>query len=150
MPDMQGIKLHMADSVSWHVKGPLIFYNDENDSPVMKSVKQESKSRRSKYQTKKKYQKRIRDWKARKPHDSKVKSKGNFMINKYYTEKILSELLKIINEHKEAGRRAILQEDNDPSHETKGLKVNLAKSFKQDNNIELLKHGHSAQSSDLN
>jgi transposase len=72
------------------------------------------------------------------------------MTNKYYTEKILPELLKVINEHKKAGRRAILQEDNDPSHGTKGLKANLAKSFKRDNNIELLKHGHPAQSPDLN
>ncbi len=70
------------------------------------------------------------------------------MTNKYYTEKILSELLKVIEEAKEAERRAILQEDNDSSHGTKGKCDNLAKSFKKQHDIELLKH--SAQSPDLN
>ena len=72
------------------------------------------------------------------------------MTNKYYTKNLLPELLKIINEHKAAERRAILQENNDPSHETIDRKDSLARSFKRNNNIELLKHGHSAQSSDLN
>ncbi len=72
------------------------------------------------------------------------------MTNKYYTKKILPKLLKVVNEHKAAGRRAVLHEDNDPSHETKGLKDNLVKSFERNNNIELLKHEHSAQSPDLN
>ena len=49
MPDTQGVKLHMADFISWHHKGSLIFYNDENDSPAMKPAKQELKPRRSKY-----------------------------------------------------------------------------------------------------
>ena len=70
------------------------------------------------------------------------------MINKYYTEKLLSGYLKIIDEAKQAGRRALLQEDNDSSHGTIGKGDNLAKSFKKQHNIELLKH--SAQSPDLN
>jgi len=72
------------------------------------------------------------------------------MINKNYMKKILPELLKVINEHKAAERRAILQKNNDSSHEIKGLKDNSVKSFKRNNNIELLKHEHSAQSLDLN
>ena len=150
IPDMQRVKLHMAGFVSWHAKDSLIFCNDENDPSAMKSVKQKLKPRRSKYPTKEKYQRRIRDWESRKPHDSEVKPKGNFMTNKYYTKKILPKLLKVVNEHKAAGRRAVLHEDNDPSHETKGLKDNLVKSFERNNNIELLKHEHSAQSPDLN
>ncbi len=39
MPDTHEVKLHMAGFVSWHAKGPLIFYNDENDPSVMKPVK---------------------------------------------------------------------------------------------------------------
>ncbi len=148
--DMQRVKLHMTDFMSWHVKDSLIFCNDKNDSSTMKSVKQKLKPRRSKYSTKEKYQKWILDWESRKPHDSEVKSKENFMINKNYMKKILPELLKVINEHKAAERRAILQKNNDSSHEIKGLKDNSVKSFKRNNNIELLKHEHSAQSLDLN
>ncbi len=121
----------MAGSISWYQKGPLIFYNDENDPPTMKPIKQEPKPRRSRYQTEEKYQERVRDWESRKPHDPEIKPKGNSMTNKYYTEKLLPGLLKIINEHKAAGRMAILQEDNDPSHGTKGKCDNLSKSFKK-------------------
>ena len=39
------------------------------------------------------------------------------MINKYYTKKLLFELLKIINKHITVERRAILQKDNDLSHD---------------------------------
>ena len=70
------------------------------------------------------------------------------MTNKYYTETLLPVYLKVIQEAQAAGRRAILQEDNDPSHGTKGTGDNLARRFKQEHNIELLKH--SAQSPDLN
>ncbi len=61
IPDTQRVKLHMAGFVSWHAKDSLIFCNDENDPSAMKSVKQKLKPRRSKYPTKEKYQKRIRD-----------------------------------------------------------------------------------------
>ncbi len=94
----------MAGFVSWHAKDSLIFCNDENDPSAMKSVKQKLKPRRSKYLTKEKYQRRIRDRESRKPHDSEVKPKGNFVTNKYYTKKILPELLKVVNEHKAAGK----------------------------------------------
>lgn len=113
-------------------------------------AKKEPKPRRSKYLNESDYQKLVREWESRQPHEVEVKPKGNSMTNKYYTEKLLPGLLKVINEHKAAGRRAILQEDNDPSHGTIGRKDSLARSFKRNNNIELLKHGHSAQSPDLN
>ena len=70
------------------------------------------------------------------------------MTNKYYTETLLPVYLKVIQEAQAAGRRAILQKNNDPSPETKGTDCNLARRFKQEHNIELLKH--SAQSPDLN
>ena len=41
------------------------------------------------------------------------------MTNKYYTEKILSNLLKIINEFKKIDKRTLLQKNNDSSHETR-------------------------------
>ena len=121
MPDTQGIKLHMAASISWHKKGPLIFYNDEQDPPPMQpAVKSTSKPRRSKYVPEDVYQQRVQEWKSQKPHPPEVKAKGNSMTNKYYTEKILPGLLEVINESRKTGRRAILQEDNDPSHGTRG------------------------------
>lgn len=72
------------------------------------------------------------------------------MINKYYTKKLLFELLKIINEHKIIKRKVILQKNNDFNHETINRKNNSIKSFKSNNNIELLKHDHLIQSLNLN
>ena len=108
----------------------------------MKPAKMEPKPRRSRYRSEEDYQKLMQDWEARKPYPVEVKPKGNSMTTKYYTEKLLPVLLKEIQLAKSAGRRAILQEGNDPSHGTTGKCDNLAKTFK------LLKHP--PQSPDLN
>ena len=113
----------------------------------MEPAKQEPKPRRNKYQTEEKYQERVRDWESQKPHDPEAKSIGNYMTNKYYAEKILPALLKVI-EAKQAERRAILQKDDDSSREIKEKCDKLIKGFKKQHDIELLKH--SAQSSNLN
>ena len=47
MPDMKGIKLHVAASISWHHKWPLTFYNDEHDAPEIQ-VHKPRKPRKSK------------------------------------------------------------------------------------------------------
>ena len=39
MPDMKGVQLHVAASVSWHHKGVLQCYNDEHDSPSIQIKK---------------------------------------------------------------------------------------------------------------
>ena len=70
------------------------------------------------------------------------------MTNKYYTDNMLPMYLKEIEKVKKAGRRAIFQEDGDPSHDIKGSGDNRARSFKQKHNMKLLKY--SAQSPDLN
>ena len=62
------------------------------------------------------------------------------MTNRCYTEDLLRVYLKVIQNAQSAGRRAILQEDNDPGHGTKGTADNLAGRFKQEHNIEFLKH----------
>lgn len=67
---------------------------------------------------------------------------------KIIPETLLPIYLKVIQDAQSAERRVILQEDNDPSHETKGTDHNLTRKFKQKHGIELLKH--SAQSLDLN
>ncbi len=70
------------------------------------------------------------------------------MTNEYYPKTLLPVYLKVIQNAQATGRRAILQENNDPSHGTKNMGDNLARRFKQKHDIELLKHP--AQSPDLN
>jgi hypothetical protein len=50
MPNMKGVKLHFAASISWHHKSPLLFYNDEHDPPPV-ITKKPPKPRKSKYET---------------------------------------------------------------------------------------------------
>jgi hypothetical protein len=147
MADFQGCKLHFAASVSWHHKSRLIFYNDEKD-PSETQVKRSPKPRQTMYEKPKDFEARVQRWKAELPQDPKVKSKGNSMTMAYYTDKLLPIYLKYLNKAKAEGRRAILQEDGDPSHGIKGDTKNVARSFKLKHGIELLVH--SAQSPDLN
>lgn len=88
MPDMKGVKLHVAASISWHHKGALQFYNDENDTPDIQ-IKKPRKSRKSKYETEEMHRQRLTDWEVSLPHDVEVKSKGNSMTQIYYTERLL-------------------------------------------------------------
>ena len=70
------------------------------------------------------------------------------MTNKYYTEMLVSMYLKVIQNASSAERRAILQKNNDSSHETKDTDDNLTRRFEQKHAIGRLRH--SAQSPDLN
>lgn len=58
MPEMKGVKLHIAASISWHHKGDLQFYNDEHDMPDIQ-IKKSRKSRRRKTDTDDAYHERI-------------------------------------------------------------------------------------------
>ena len=146
MKETVGVRYHIAASVSWHHKGLLQFYNDENDPPEIK-IPKPKKPRKSKYETDEQYNQRVKEWEASLPHDVEAKPKGNAMIQIYYTERLLPIHLQSYNEARMIGRKAILQEDNDPSHGTRS-KDNLAKRFKEDNCIDVLIHP--AQSPDLN
>lgn len=147
MPDMKGVKLHFAISISWHHKGPLLFYNDKHDSSSV-VIKKLSKSRKSKYQTNDQYKQRLIDWEVSLPHDSEMKLKDNFITQIYCTERLLPVYAQKINEARVfVNRRGILQEDKDNSHETRSLD-NIVKRFKNANWIETLIH--SPQSFDLN
>ena len=64
------------------------------------------------------------------------------------TETLLPVYRKVIQDAQSAGRRAILQENHDPSHGTNGTGDNLAWRLKQKHGIELLKHP--AQRPDVN
>jgi hypothetical protein len=119
MPDMKEVKLHFAASVSWHHKSPLIFYNDEHDTPPM-IIKKPPKSRKSKYETKEQHHQRVVEWETSLPHDADIKPKRNSMTQVYYTEKLLSVYANLIHETRiYHDRRGILQEDNDNSHDTR-------------------------------
>ena len=146
--DMKNNKLHVTAFINWHAKDPLKFYNDEQNTSAVQSVKRKLKLRRSKYCSKKEYQKLVQKWKVRKSYDAEIKPKGNSMINEYYTRVILSIYLKSIEQTKLTDRRALLQKDNDSSYGTRGNGENLARSFKREHNIELFKHP--PQSPDLN
>ena len=68
------------------------------------------------------------------------------MTQKYYTEQLLPHYIKKVREENEHGHRAILQEDNDPSHGTRSAN-NIARKLKDTNSIKTLRHP--AQSPDL-
>lgn len=141
-----GVKLHIAAWINWHEKTEeLTFYNDEHDN--LPKPKKPPKPRKSKYQSTETYQQKVKDWAANLPHDCEVKPKGNSMTQQYYTEKLLPGYIRVIEQGKRRYGRAILQEDNDPSHGTKSTN-NVAAELKQKHGIEILIHP--AQSPDLN
>lgn len=99
MPDFQGVKLYIAASISYWHKSPLFFYNDENDAPQIKLLKP-PKPRKTIYDTKEQFDEKIVLWKASLPHNVDVKPKGNSIIQKYYTEKLLPEYINIISKQR--------------------------------------------------
>ena len=116
--------------------------------PEAKTPKPPGKPRKSRYETQEQYERRFLEWQALIPNaEIQVQPKGNSMTQLYYTENILPHYLETIKQAQEAQGRAILQEDNDPSHGTRS-QFNLTRKYKNDNNIELLIHP--AESPDLN
>lgn len=113
IPDMKGVKLHVAASISWHHKGALQFYNDEHDKPDIQ-VKKPPKPRKSKYETTDEHRQRVTEWEASLPHDVEIKSKGNSMTQAYYTKRLLPSYVKEMHECRVLfDRSCIFQEDND-------------------------------------
>ena len=156
MPDFQGSKLHIAAEISWYKIGPLQFYNDENDSPdVEVQAPKKRKPRKRKNETPEQFNQRVAEWEAEQPHEVEIKPKGNLMTQAYYKDKLLPVYIRSCQEERIRYGRAILQEDNDPSHGTRSNKVlqkkgikNVAQQLKDDEQIETLVHP--AQSPDLN
>ena len=151
MPNLKGIALHMSASVSWHHKSPLYFYKGEHNTADVR-LKIPPKPRQLLGESSQRFQQRLAQWEALKPHDIEVKTKGNSITQQYYTDKLLPLHYRQIQAAYLHGRRATLQEDNDPSHGTKPNKQkkvpNVAQQFKNDHYIEELRHP--AQSLDLN
>ena len=80
------------------IKGPIKFYDDENDPPPM-PVPKPRKPVHRKNETEEEYQNsdRYKAWEASIP-DVEVKPKGNSMTQKHYTDHILPHYLESINE----------------------------------------------------
>jgi hypothetical protein len=132
-------RLHIAASISWHHKGALQFYNDENNN-----LPRPPKPRRSRYQTEEVYQQRILAWQASLPGPPR----GNAMTQAYYTARLLPIYATEIHSHRiHYGFDCILQQDNDPSHGTRSDN-NVVKRFQMDNWIPIFLHP--PQSPDLN
>lgn len=132
-------RLHIAATVSWHHKGALQFYNDENNNLL-----RPRKPRKSRYQSAAVYQQRIIDWEASLPPPPR----GNAMTQVYYTARLLPVYAHEIHQHRiQYGYDCIFQQDNDPSHGTRS-DDNLPKRFLNQNWITVLLHP--PQSPDLN
>jgi transposase len=101
------------------------------------------------YETDKQYSQRILEWEATKPQDVEITVKGNAMTAKYYTDRVLPQLvldyqaIKRLHDY----QNVWFQEDNDPSHGTRS-KINLPRQYKEANWIA--HYTHPAQSPDLN
>lgn len=76
IPDMKGVKLHVAASISWHHKGALQFYNDEHNTPAIQ-IKKPPKPRKSKYETADDHRQKLAEWEASLPHDVDIKPKDS-------------------------------------------------------------------------
>ena len=157
LPPKKGISLHIAASISWWHKGELQFYNDEKDQPANPTtIEPEYPSkprRRPKTESEEAFQSRLTYWEANKPHSAEIKKKGNSMTMAYYCQRLLPTYIEGIQQARITGdwerpERAILQEDNDPSHGTVGKGNNMAKQARRANWIET--YLHPAKSPDLN
>lgn len=146
----------MSAFVSYYHKGKLQFYNNPDNVPELdvnvqvEAPKRKRPPKQQKDETEEQFflSERYQAWVAAKPHDVEVQQKGNSMTQLFYAKKILPEHLKELQEVKQkTGRKAILQEDNDPSHGTCSI-VNYAAAFKRKHNIKTL--NHPAQLPDLN
>ncbi|KAF1988130.1 hypothetical protein K402DRAFT_374834 [Aulographum hederae CBS 113979] len=105
------------------------------------------KPRKTKNQSIEEHQQEVRKRKAGKPPGYELEGKGNGLSMKKYTEKILPKYIQAVKTHKARHGRAILLEDNDPSHGT-WRTDNLAYQAKKEAGIEPSKH--TPESPDLN
>jgi transposase len=143
---LEGAKLHIAASISWHHKSELYFYNDENDH-VDIPKKPPRPRRRPTTETEQQYRHRVMEWEANLRHDVEVKPKGNSMTQTYYTENLLPLHIKLVQQARLDRGLSWLQEDNDPSHGTRSTD-NMARLLKDRNWVATITHP--AQSPDLN
>lgn len=149
---LTGNKLHFAAWINWHTKADkLEFYNDEED--YIQKPKLPPKPRKTMYESQEAFDARILEWQALRPHIKEVKTKGNGMTQKYYTERLLPIYIEALHGLRTTSigelpdcQNWVLQEDGDPSHGIR--KRGLAQQLKDDNWVINFKHP--AQSPDLN
>lgn len=94
--ERQGAAFHIAAWISWHNKAEkLEFYNDEEDTIEHPPMPPKSR-RRSIIESLAEYQERLKKWEAQKPHTIEKKVSRNHITQKYYTERLLSIYIKVI------------------------------------------------------
>jgi len=141
------VTLHVAAGISYNMKGELLFYNDPEDRAAVKK-RLPPKPRKSSVESESDYSEKVEKWRASLPHPAEIKTTGNSMTQKYYTENVLPHHIKALKVmEKRCKRRCWLQEDNDGSHGTRSLN-NPARRLKTDSGVQILVHP--AQSPDLN
>ena len=95
------------------------------------------------------YEVKLVEWKAKLLADVEIKIRDNSMTQYYYTKKILSIYIKEIRKNQHRFEQAILQKDNDLSHEARS-KWDFAWLCKRNAHLLNKLLTHSFNSSDLN
>lgn len=139
--------VHMYSYMNWYYKGPISFYNDEEE--MLKPPKPPRKPRKSKYETQEQYDKRVKQWEATRPPPLEVVGSGHHMTQDYYTKHILPTYIQALHQARcdDATLAWFLMEDGDPSHGNKSTD-NVAEDARRANWIAVILHP--AQSPDLN
>jgi hypothetical protein len=143
------LALHVAAFVSWDLKGPLLFYNDDQwtNETILNAYKQAKPRRRPRTESEDEFDQRVKEWENLQPLG--FEKQGNTMTELYYAQKILPHYVALIEELQDlrGGQKCFLLEDGDPSHGHRS-RNNLPHQMRLQNDIEL--HPHPAQSLDLN
>jgi hypothetical protein len=118
----------------------LEFYNDEGEAwykPITQWLPKRSKS-----ESEEAFQRRLQEWGKEIPHVRTDKPKGNSMTQDYYSKRLLPVYIEAVQRARVFhGRDPILQEDNDPSHNTSFSKpYGKAQTLRRDNWIVSLVH----------
>ena len=149
-PKGLGNALHFGASVSWFGRSELLFYNDDGEIFAdLKTKDQKGKPRKRKKETNDEFEARYTEWEAALPPPKDVIVKGNHMTQRYYTTKILPHYIAEFRHWKHKLGKALLQEDNDPSHGTR-TEHNYCWRYKRKEGILDYLIVHPAQSPDLN
>lgn len=89
--------LHVAAFVSWDLKGPLLFYNDDQwtNETILNAYKQAKPRRRPKTESEDQFDQRVKEWENLQPLG--FEKQGNTMTGLYYAQKILPHYVALID-----------------------------------------------------
>ena len=142
LKNIADINLYIAALILYYHKSSLIFYN--NDKEIFSNIKiKEQKARmpkRRQEESEEIWDERLAEWDAIETAAAsmiEMKLKENHMIQKYYTDKILSQYVKKYQRCMTFVNKVILQKNNNDSHDT-FTRNNYAARYKRRYNIESL------------